>query len=262
MSNIKTFESNAPARLSGELVRQSNDEQAQNRQLYLLMEDLLPRFGETWNRHYMVTLKRQSLSRLLYYNQLYQKIIEIPGVICEFGVQWGATMVQLINMRGIYEPYNHSRRIVGFDTFEGFPVLDDKDGSQVRVSDYATGADYVPVLNEVLQLHEAASPLGYIKKFDLVKGDASQTFTKWLDDNPAAIISMAIFDMDIYKPTKDILEKITPRLTKGAVLVFDELNCPHFPGETEALREVLGLGNLSLRRFPHQAFCAWAIWGE
>jgi hypothetical protein len=68
--------------------------------------------------------------------------------------------------------------------------------------------------------------------------------------------------MDLYKPTRDVLETILPRLTRGSVLVFDELNCPRFPGETTALAEVLGLDNLRLRRDPHQPYCAWAIWGD
>jgi hypothetical protein len=73
---------------------------------------------------------------------------------------------------------------------------------------------------------------------------------------------MAIFDMDVYKPTKDVLQKIIPRLTKGSLLVFDELNCQQFPGETSAVQEVLGLNNLKLHRHQHQSYCAWAIYGE
>jgi hypothetical protein len=68
--------------------------------------------------------------------------------------------------------------------------------------------------------------------------------------------------MDIYRPTKAALEMILPRLTKGSMLVFDELNCEFFPGETQALAEVLGLGNLRLERFPHQPFCAFAEFGS
>ncbi len=98
----------------------------------------------------MVTLKRQSLSRLIYYNELYKKIIEVPGVICEFGVQWGATLAQLVNLRGIYEPFNHSRTIFGFDTFEGFPVIDKKDGNFSNVRDYAITKGYEETLGRSL----------------------------------------------------------------------------------------------------------------
>ena len=64
-------------------------------------------FGPQWNHHSTVFLKRQVLSRLIYQDMLYRKIVNVPGVICEFGVQWGATMAALINLRGIHEPFNH-----------------------------------------------------------------------------------------------------------------------------------------------------------
>ena len=101
-----------------------------------------------------------------------------------------------------------------------------------------------------------------MKKFELVKGDASETIDVWLEENPHAIVSMAIFDMDIYQPTKDVLEKIIPRLTKGSVLVFDEINCKLFPGETIALREVVGTNTLRLKRSRKQPYCSWAVWGD
>jgi len=68
--------------------------------------------------------------------------------------------------------------------------------------------------------------------------------------------------MDVYKPTKDVLESIVPRLTKGSLLVFDELNAEIFPGETRAVDEILGLNNIRLRHNPHQPLCAWAVFGE
>ena len=71
---------------------------------------------------------------------------------------------------------------------------------------------------------------------------------------------MAIFDMDIYQPTKNVLEKVIPRLTRGSLLVFDELNCPEFPGETKALNDVLSINKIALRKTiyqPYSSFCVW-----
>ena len=82
----------------------------------------------------------------------------------------------------------------------------------------------------------------------------------WNAENPHAIIALAMFDMDVYRPTKDVLEHIVPRLTKGSVLYFDELNCPEFPGETIAVMETLGLGRLRLQQDPHQPYAAWAVY--
>lgn len=226
-------------------------------------EQLLPRFGdESWNKHNLLTLNVTVLSRVLYLNELYQNILDTPGVICEFGVQWGATLAQLINLRSIYEPFNHSRTICGFDTFAGFPSVNDKDGGHFGHGDMATQDDHEVELERILRLIESFPPLPHIKKFELIKGDASESIDRWLDDNPHAIISLAIFDMDLYAPTKTVLEKILPRLVRGSVLAFDEVNCKQIPGETRALNEVIGLNNLRLRRSRFHPFGAWAVFGD
>jgi hypothetical protein len=244
-----------------EITGRTSAEQKNVDELQRLYLDLLPKFGQGWNMYSLTAMLRQTVSRVLYYDMLYKKIVGIPGVICEFGVQWGGTMALLTNLRGMYEPYNYRRNLIGFDTFEGFVNVDaDKDGGHLQEGDYHTEAGYEAVLAQLLTIHENNAPISHMTKFELVKGDASVTAPKWLEDNQHAVVAMAIFDMDIYKPTKDVLEAILPRLTKGSVLVFDELSCKPFPGETTAVQEVLGLNNLRLEHFPHQPNCAWAVW--
>lgn len=249
-------------RVAGEFTAKSPEALEKQRELLRIATELLPAFGEHWAKHQMVTMKVESVSRIAYYHSLYQQILNVPGVICEFGVQWGATLAQLINFRSMYEPFNISRTIVGFDTFEGFIDTNTKDGSYSRVGDYSSMDGYEKTLEKILSLHESFAPYPHLKKFELVKGDASTSINAWLESNPHAIISMAIFDMDLYVPTRDVLEKIIPRITKGSLLVFDEVNCKHFPGETRALHEVLGLNGIKLRRTPLQPYCAWAVYGE
>lgn len=246
-----------------EFTNRNLQEMSTDEQLKDFHKKHLDRWGQYWNQYSLATLERQSISRVLYYNELYQKIVGVPGCIMEFGVQWGTTLAQLISLRGIYEPYNHRRHLYGFDTFSGFVNTDMvKDGPHLDDGDYHVYEGYEQELEHLLKLHEDNCPLSHIKKFTLIKGDASETAPQWIDDNPHALIAMAIFDMDIYQPTHDALQAILPRLVKGSVLVFDELSCPLFPGETQALDEVLGLNQLTLHQFPHQPNCAWTIWGE
>ncbi|WP_351014889.1 TylF/MycF/NovP-related O-methyltransferase [Shewanella sp. AC91-MNA-CIBAN-0169] len=221
--------------------------------------NLLPKLDENWNQHSLVTMRRQSISRVLYFDWLYKKLIGKPGVICEFGVQWGSGLSILQSLRGMYEPYNHQRKLYGFDTFEGFSNVCELDPF-ANVGDYSTEKGYEKVLQQILDEHEKQSPLSHIKKNYLVKGDVSITIYKWLEDNPGLTIGMAIFDMDVYKPTRDVLEAIKPRLFKGSVLVFDEFSCGHWPGETIAVNEVLGINTLRFEHFPHQPNCAVAIY--
>lgn len=195
-------------------------------------------------------VKRQDLSKQLFFNEIYHQIVNIHGVIMEFGVRWGQNLVTLNNLRGIYEPYNHSRKIIGFDTFQGFQKINSKDGNHevIQQGAFAVTENYENYLQEVLEYHESECPLNHIKKNFLIKGDATITLPKYLEEHPETIIAFAYFDMDIYEPTKKCLELIKPYLTKGSIIGFDELNDPQFPGETIALREVFGTQNIQLVR--------------
>lgn len=50
-----------------------------------------------------------------------------------------------------------------------------------------------------------------------------------------------------------------PYVTKGTVIAFDELNCPEFPGETLAFREVLGLSRYAIRRDPSNPLTSYIV---
>jgi hypothetical protein len=191
--------------------------------------------------------------------RLYQEIVPVHGVIMEFGVRWGQNLALWLNLRGMYEPFNYNRRVIGFDTFEGFPNVDAKDGAQVRPGDYSVSADYEKYLENVLAYHESESPIAHKRKFELVKGDATRTIHEYLGAHQETVVALAYFDFDLYAPTKACLTAILPRLTKGSVLVFDELNCPEFPGETLAVMETIGLGRYRLRRDPHNPLVSWMV---
>lgn len=193
-------------------------------------------------------LNRQTLSRILFFHELYQKIINVHGVVMEFGVRWGQTLSLLTSFRGIYEPYNYLRKIIGFDSFSGFPSVNEKDGSLIKNGDYNVSTDYEDYLSKILLYHQNESPIPHKKKFELIKGDATKTVGKYLEDNPETIIAFAYFDFDLYEPTKEVLKLILPHLTKGSVLGFDELCMREFPGETIALKEELGLSKYAIKR--------------
>jgi hypothetical protein len=246
----------------GEIRSASPAQQHDARRLQTLSAELAGRSDIDWTIHSHVTLSRLGLSRILYYDHVYRHVLDVPGVILEFGVQWGATLSLLTNLRGMHEPYNLYRRIIGFDTFEGFPSVGPEDGVAPALGDYSVPPEHVELLEEVLDIHESASPISHLRKHELVVGNVVQTLPVWLTDNPQAVVAMAIFDLDLYEPTREALQLIIPRLTRGSVLVFDELNSRDFPGETLALQEVLGLDRLRLHQYPHQPRCAWGIWGD
>ncbi len=195
-------------------------------------------------------MRRQDLARVLFMHELYQKALEVHGCVMEFGVRWGQNLALFESFRGIYEPFNHNRKIVGFDTFAGFPSVHSKDGTSdiVVQGAYSVTENYEKYLTDVLDYHEKESPISHIKKYQLVKGDAVTQIDKYLKENPETLVALAYFDFDIYEPTKKCLESIKNHLTKGSVIGFDELNLHDFPGETLALKEVFGLDRFHIKR--------------
>lgn len=188
-------------------------------------------------------LRSTMVAKVLYLNELYQAIKNLPGIVVEFGVWWGANLALFESFRSVYEPYNWTRKVVGFDTFEGYPSIGEKDGSSsyAAVGGYTVSERYWEYLSQVLDAHEADNVMAHLKKYELVRGDVTQTIDKYLSDNPQTVIALAYFDLALYEPTKKCLESIRPYLVRGSVLAMDELNSKDFPGETIALREVLGL---------------------
>jgi len=206
-------------------------------------------------------LNSKNLSRILFFDHLYRKIVDVQGTVMEFGVRWGQNLSLFSALRGIYELYNRHRKIIGFDTFAGFPSIHEKDGHSpmMKEGQLSLTNNYHDFLNEILECQEKDNPLGHIRKFELCAGDATQTIHRYLEKKPETIVALAYFDLDLYEPTKACLEAIHPRLVKGSVLGFDELNDPDSPGETLALMEVFGLESVRLRRYRYASRISYFV---
>ena len=195
-------------------------------------------------------------------SHLYSNILNVHGIVVEFGNRWGRNLALLSSLRNIFEPHNYGRRIVGFDTFEGFPKTAPEDGKDAVIKEGALSVapDYQDYLNQLLTVHERLSPRPQLRRFETVKGDVEKTLPTYLKAHPETIVALAYFDMDLYQPTKSAMKAIMPYLTKGSVIGFDELCVREFPGETAALREVLDLSQHALVRSPysnHQSYIVY-----
>jgi len=186
-------------------------------------------------------LRSTGLAKILYLNELYTAAKDLPGIVIEFGVWWGANLALFESFRAVYEPYNWTRKVVGFDTFRGYPSVSAKDGtsSYAAVGGYTVTENYEDYLKAVLDAHEADNVMSHLTKYELVKGDVTQTIDSYLEENPQTVVALAYFDLALYEPTKKCLEAIRPYLVRGSVLAMDELNSKEFPGETVALREFM-----------------------
>lgn len=167
------------------------------------------------------------LVKYLVMDDLYRRIVGIPGALVEFGVWRGQNLVLLENMRAIHEPFNKDRRIIGFDSFNGY-----EDGT------YRAGPDYADTLRELLKVHEECNAFGHLSgRHEIVAGDVEQTAPAYFGPGYTGFVALAIFDMGPYKPTIEAMRAILPHLLPGSVLLLDELS---HPGEARAFKDVFG----------------------
>ncbi len=235
----------------------SEEERDRTDRLHQIAIDSIPNFGFDWNASSNVFLRRQSISRILFLDSLYKSIVNIPGAIIEFGSQFGASLSIFLGMRGIYEPYNFNREIYGFDTFEGFPEVKSQDGTRVSQGDLNVPKDWQSKLDTILNLHKLDSPLPHLVHVETIKGNVMDTWIPFVSSRPHLSIAMAYFDLDLYSPTKFLLEQVFELIPKGGIVVFDQFSTRLFPGETTAIQESLKICNLPLRRSPLSPTAAW-----
>ena len=206
---------------------------------------------------------RQSVARYLALYEIFKLCLHVQGDIVECGVNWGGGLMWFAQMSAALEPFNLQRRIIGFDTFSGFPALDSIDikhaeiGKEHRTGGYA--ADSLKDLTDCIELYDKNRAIGHVQKIRLVKGDACQTMPQYLIDNPHTVVSLMHLDFDIYSPTKVAIELFLNRMPKGSVIVFDGLNCPKWPGETQAVIEALDITRLRIQRFSFEPYISYAI---
>jgi hypothetical protein len=215
---------------------------------------------QTFPRH----VRRQDIARFLVKHELFKFSMSANGSIVECGVFAGGGLASWLHFSSIYEPYNHTRRIIGFDTFLGFPEVHEKDkttgaSEHTRIGAFKSSDNILDELSELTAIHDKNRPLGHIPKIELVAGDATKTIPSFIKETPHLLVSLLYLDFDIYEPTKVALREIILRVVKGGVVAFDELNCAEFAGETRALLEEMDLREVELRRFPMDPYISYFI---
>lgn len=212
---------------------------------------------------------RQNLARFLARYEIFKHIQKIQGSIVECGVLYGLGLMSFAKISTILEPYNFQRRIFGFDTFEGFPNIHPVDlegrpetkASALKKGGFNVKGAYED-LQKAIEVYDLNRPLNHFQKVHLYQGDFLETGPKCLEEHPHLVISCLYLDFDIYEPTKRAIELFLPRIPKGGIIVFDELNEEQFPGETLAVLETMNLNQLRIQRFEFEPRISYVIIGD
>jgi len=209
--------------------------------------------------------RRVPLKRFLALYEIFKRILPVKGSIVELGVFRGFGLMSWAKLSAILEPEDLTRRIYGFDTFGGFPELSPKDASANPSSINQIGdlkSDSYAELQELIAAYDQDRYLGHIPKVELIKGDICLTIPPFIETHPQLLVSLLYLDCDLYNPTLAALEAFVPRMPAGALIVFDELDNPKWPGETKAMLEHFSGKPLRLQRLEWDPYIAFAEIGS
>jgi len=206
---------------------------------------------------------RQFLTTFFVKYELFKKILNIHGSIVECGVWLGGGLMTFAKLSTIFEPVNYTRKIIGFDTFSGFPGLSKEDKGRGKGREDARkggmSARSFSDLEKCIELYDLDRFVNHIPKVQLVKGNAKRTIPQYLKENPQTVVSLLYLDFDLFEPTKVALQNFLPRMPKGSIIAFDELNNEAWMGETEALLKTVAINNLKIERFDFDSKISYAV---
>jgi hypothetical protein len=179
---------------------------------------------------FYATADPSRFSKILTHLEFFKQTSNVRGEIVEFGIFKGNSFFRWIKFRDLLEQTN-SRKIIGFDIFGDFPEANfegDKHKRDAFVAETNGGKSI-----SLKEINELLNQQGLNKNIDIIKGDILVTLDAYLDKNPHLKISLLHIDVDLYEPTKHILEKLFDKVTKGGIIIFDDYGA--FAGTNKAV---------------------------
>ncbi len=186
------------------------------------------------------------MAKVMAHYDLFKHTIDIPGAIVECGVFKGASLVRFAAFRSLL-CNALAKKIIGFDAFGEFPETDFEEDKKWRdkfVADSGEQGIGEDQLMEVLK-HKKCD-----ENVTLIKGDVVKTIPEYLKNNPELKVSFLNIDVDVYEPTKAVLEHLYPLVSKGGVILLDDY-ANVFPGANKAVDDYFKDKNVIIKRLPY-----------
>jgi SAM-dependent methyltransferase len=187
---------------------------------------------ELWSivDHWPLYCSMDNLGRFMALADLLRSTLSVPGHVAEFGSWRGTSLLFLAKLLRLYDP-NGSKVVYCFESFEGLTTLNAQDGDRRHLEGrYKSTRE---ALEDMIALHELQDDIC------IHQGRIEQTLPAVLEAHKALSFSFIFCDVDLYAPTRSLLDHVHTRLVPGGVMVFDEWNHDEFPGEGIAVNEFL-----------------------
>lgn len=185
--------------------------------------------------------KKDRISKLIAHYELYKKICSLDGDILEFGVFKGVSLIQWATFRDILG-HSLKQKIIGFDTFDEFPKTNYEKDKMYREKFIKDAGLHSIEKNELEKIFSFKG----IENIELIKGDIIKTLPSFIEENRNLKIILLHIDVDIYEPTKIILDKLFDKVVDGGIIILDDYKV--FPGETKAVDDFIKNRNIKIEQ--------------
>lgn len=179
---------------------------------------------------FYATADPSRFSKFITHLELFKQTSTVRGEIVEFGIFKGNSFFRWIKFRDLLEQTN-SRKVIGFDIFGDFPEAHFEEDKEKRDAFVAETNGGKSISYE--EINELLDKQGLNKNVDIIKGDILVTLDDYLAKNPHLKISLLHIDVDLYEPTKHVLEQLYDKVTKGGIIIFDDYGA--FAGANKAV---------------------------
>lgn len=195
------------------------------------MNPFRPENSWDYENGFYLTTHPKRIGKLLAQYEIYKLITSLPGQVVELGVFKAASLMRLLTFRELLEN-SDSRQIVGFDSFGSFaPQNEATDAAFISEFEIEAGTGFSA---ETIDAFIRAKPFA---NYELIAGDVTSTVPKFLTAKLHFQIALLHLDLDVYGPTKAMLDLLYPRIVRGGVVMVDDY--AHTPGATRAVNEFL-----------------------
>ena len=194
---------------------------------------------------FYATANASRFSKFITHLEFFKRTSDVRGEIVEFGIFKGNSFFRWIKFRDLLEQ-TYSRKIIGFDIFGDFPEAHFEEDKAKRDAFVAETNGGVSISLE--EINELLLKQGLAENVEIIKGDILNTLDQYLIENPHLKISLLHIDVDLYEPSKHILEKLFEKVTKGGIIIFDDYGA--FAGTNKAVDEFFE-NNVEVKKLPY-----------
>lgn len=178
----------------------------------------------------------KNLSRYLSLYECYRKTLGIAGHMAEVGVYRGGASLFLAKLSLLHEPHAMTQ-VHGFDWFRE-PDADDEPAH--------VNQTYHEPYNRISELIGVQGLQRYVLLHRLNVVTELQGF---FEEHSHLQFKLVFLDSGEYDIVARCIREFWPRMSNGAIMVFDQFNHEVAPGETKALKELLPSDSI-IRTFP------------